>query len=140
MRIYYDKDTKHLCDRYPYNIEQTADSPFIEVVEDEAQKTYTAPWGYYWGVIHEKLELLEDTEITSSSQYLIEKYNNEITDLKDYLTETDFTVSKINEAVAIGDDEEVANLKTKYADDLVKRKEARVKINELEALIASLEE
>lgn len=139
MRIYYDKDTKHLCDRYPYNIEQTADSPFIEVVEDEAQKTYTAPWGYYWGVIHEKLELLEDTEITSSSQYLIEKYNNEITDLKDYLTETDFTVSKINEAVAIGDDEEVANLKTKYADDLVKRKEARVKINELEALIASLE-
>lgn len=139
MRIYYDKDTKHLCDRYPYNIEQTADSPFIEVVEDEAQKTYTAPWGYYWGVIHEKLELLEDTEITSSSQYLIEKYNNEITDLKDYLTETDFTVSKINEAVAIGDDEEVANLKTKYADDLVKRKEARARINELEALIASLE-
>ena len=140
MEIFYDKITKKLCNRYPYDIKQSTDSGVIDVTDDEYQKTLCAPYGFYWAVNNGKLELLEDTEITSSSVYKIEQYNNEISDLKEYLTNTDFIVSKINEASVIDDEEEVANLKTKYADDLAKRKEARARINELEALIASLEE
>lgn len=140
MKIYYDKITKQLCNRYPYNIKQSTDSEVIDVTEEEYQKTLCAPNGFYWAVNNGKLELLEDTAVTSSNVYKNEQYNIEISDLKEYLTNTDFIVSKINEASVIDDTEEVANLKEKYADDLVKRKEARARINELEALIVSLEE
>lgn len=76
----------------------------------------------------------------SKTEILIQFKKAEIIRLKEELTKSDFTVLKIYEAQIEGNEEEVANLKTKYADDLAKRKEARARINELEALIASLEE
>lgn len=76
----------------------------------------------------------------SKTEILIQFKKAEIIRLKEELTKSDFTVLKICEAQIEGNEEEVANLKTKYADDLAKRKEARARINELEALIASLEE
>ena len=60
-----------------------------------------------------------------------EKYN-EIMNLKNYLASTDYVISKLNE-LKLEDDEEYEKAKADYAEVLVKRKEARAKINELEA-------
>lgn len=55
-----------------------------------------------------------------------------IAELKKKLSETDYIVLKIAEAQADNDTEKVSALKTTYAEQLIKRKEAREKINELE--------
>ena len=60
-----------------------------------------------------------------------EKYD-EIMNLKNYLASTDYVISKLNE-LKLEDDEEYEKTKADYAEVLVKRKEARAKINELEA-------
>lgn len=55
-----------------------------------------------------------------------------VLECKKYLADTDYIVLKIGECLADGNAEEVAAIKTKYAEQLAKRKEARDKINELE--------
>ena len=60
-----------------------------------------------------------------------EKYD-EIMNLKNYLASTDYVISKLNE-LKLEDDEEYEKTKADYTEVLVKRKEARTKINELEA-------
>lgn len=57
---------------------------------------------------------------------------NEIRSLKSYLSETDYVISKLNE-FKLEDDEEYEKAKAEYAEVLAKRKEARARINELEA-------
>ena len=56
---------------------------------------------------------------------------NEINSLKQYLSETDYVITKLNEA-KIEDEELFNQLKIEYSDILMKRKEARTRINELE--------
>ena len=58
--------------------------------------------------------------------------DNLICKYKQYLADTDYVISKLNEA-KIEDDDLFNSLKEKYAEVLTKRKEARAKINELEA-------
>ena len=55
-----------------------------------------------------------------------------IAEYKKYLQDTDYIVLKIGECLADGNTEEVTAIKTEYAEQLAKRKEARDKINELE--------
>ena len=55
----------------------------------------------------------------------------EIDLLKQYLSDTDYVIAKLNEA-KIEDEELFNSLKAEYSDILAKRKEARTKINELE--------
>lgn len=55
-----------------------------------------------------------------------------VLECKKYLADTDYIVLKIGECLADGNTEEAAAIKTKYAEQLAKRKEARDKINELE--------
>lgn len=55
-----------------------------------------------------------------------------IAEHKKYLQDTDYIVLKIGECLADGNTEEVTAIKTEYAEQLAKRKEARNKINELE--------
>ncbi len=61
-----------------------------------------------------------------------------IAECKSYLSETDYIIPKIQEAMIL-DPEEAENIKTEYAEILQKRKEARQKINELEELIEEME-
>lgn len=56
----------------------------------------------------------------------------QIAECKKYLADTDYIVLKIGECLADGNTEAVTAIKTKYAEQLAKRKEARAKINELE--------
>lgn len=60
------------------------------------------------------------------------KPENKIKQAKSYLSATDWVIVKISEAVALGDTEKANELKTKYADILTKRQEARDTINSLE--------
>lgn len=54
----------------------------------------------------------------------------QLAEAKTYLADTDWIIVKISEASAMGTD--VEELKTKYAEELIGRSEARNKINELE--------
>ena len=61
-----------------------------------------------------------------------------IEEAKAYLRDTDYIVLKIAEAQAEGDAEQVAALQAEYAEQLSKRKQARVTVNENEAVALSL--
>lgn len=64
--------------------------------------------------------------------------NDEIWKNKTYLSDTDYIVTKINEIIATGTEEEIAEVKSKYSEELTKRKEVRARINELEEELKSL--
>lgn len=56
----------------------------------------------------------------------------EINELEAYLNDTDYVISKLNE-LKLDDDGEYEKARAEYAEVLAKRKEARKRINELEA-------
>ena len=130
-RIYYDKETGYLCNRYPKDIEKTDDSPFIEVEDELEDQTYCAEYGKAWKVINGSLVIADDIETQETQEYKDFIKRNEINEYKQYLAQTDYVISKLNEA-KIEDETLFESLKVKYADILNKRKEARAKINELE--------
>ena len=129
--IYYDKETGYLCNRYPKDIEKTDDSPFIEVEDELEDQTYCAEYGKAWKVINGSLVIADDIETQETQEYKDFIKRNEINEYKQYLAQTDYVISKLNEA-KIEDETLFESLKVKYADILNKRKEARAKINELE--------
>lgn len=131
VKIYYSKETGYLCNRYPKDIEIKKDTPFIEVDEEEADKTYCVEYGKFWAVKDGKLCIVDDLEVINSQEYKDILKENEIDSLKQYLSETDYVITKLNEA-KIEDEELFNQLKIEYSDILMKRKEARTRINELE--------
>lgn len=131
IKIYYDKKTGYLCNRYPKDIEKTDDSPFIEVENDIAEQTYAVEYGKFWKVVDGSLVIGDDIETQATQEYKDLVRNSEINEYRQYLNDTDYVITKLNEA-KIEDEELFNSLKEKYAEILVKRKEARAKINELE--------
>ena len=130
-RIYYDKETGYLCNRYPKDIEKTDDSPFIEVEDDIEDQTYCVDYCKAWKVVNGSLVIADDIETQKTQEYKDFIKINAINDYKQYLAQTDYVISKLNEA-KIEDETLFESLKVEYADVLTKRKEARAKINELE--------
>ena len=57
---------------------------------------------------------------------------NQIVSCKNYLSSTDYVIAKLNE-LQLEDEAEFEKAKIEYKDILAKRKEAREKINQLEA-------
>ena len=131
MKVYYDKETGYLCERYPKDIEVKEDTPFIELPDEEVEETYIVEYGKFWAIKDNKLVKVDDIELQATEEYKQEIKNNEIADLKRYLDNTDYVVAKLNEA-KIEDEELFEELKVKYAEILTKRKQARARINELE--------
>ena len=131
MKVYYDKETGYLCERYPKDIEVKEDTPFIELPDEEVEETYIVEYGKFWAIKDNKLVKVDDIELQATEEYKQEIKNNEIADLKNYLNNTDYVIAKLNEA-KIEDEELFEELKVKYAEILTKRKQARVRINELE--------
>lgn len=136
-KIYYDRETGYLCNRYPKDIEKTDASPFIEVEDKDYEETFTHPYGLFWAVKDGTLKLVDDVEAQATEEYKTMALNNEITELQKYLTDTDYIITKLNEA-KLEDDAEFEAMKAQYSEQLAKRKEARSKINELQQEIASL--
>lgn len=76
-------------------------------------------------------ELTKPKEPTAEEKAMQEKAKK-IAEYKKYLKNTDYIVLKMGECLADGNTEAVTAIKTEYAVQLAKRKEARNKINELE--------
>ena len=132
-RIYYNKITGLLCNRYPTDIQIDENSAYIEVSEEIANTTYVCPCGKHWVVIDNTLQQV-DYETEENKQL---KIYNEIAKYKDYLSSTDYVISKLNE-LKLEDDGEFEKAKAEYKEVLDKRKEARNKINELEGASESI--
>ena len=130
-KVYYDKETGYLCDRYPKDIEKIEDSPFIEVEDDIEEQTYAVEYGKFWKVVDGSLVIGDDIETQATQEYKDLVRNNLMCEHKQYLNDTDYVITKLNEAKL--ENENLFNsLKEEYAEVLIKRKEARAKINELE--------
>ena len=71
-------------------------------------------------------------ELTAEQKAAQEKAKK-IAEYKKYLQDTDYIVLKIAEAQSEGETSTVSQLRDIYKEQLAKRKEARDKINELEA-------
>lgn len=77
-------------------------------------------------------------EMTSEGKAYFKKLNedkqkyDEKQELKKYLNDTDYVVSKLQESKLVDSDDDYKAMYDKYKNILEKRKEARAKINELE--------
>lgn len=69
---------------------------------------------------------------------LIYDYQTNISDLRQYLNETDYVISKLNE-LKLEDEEEYESEKEKYSEVLAKRKEARSSVREMENKLPELQ-
>lgn len=126
-RIYYNKTTGLLCNRYPTDIKIDENSAYIDVSEEIANTTYVCQCGKHWAVIDNTLQQV-DYETEESKQL---KINNEIAKYKDYLSSTDYVIAKLNE-LKLEDEAKFEKAKEFYKEVLAKRKEARSRINKLE--------
>ena len=132
VKIYYNK-SGDVCNRYPNNYPIDDENRYIEVSEEDEEKTLGAPLGMKWHIDNGVLVLVDDQEMKNSEEYKHMMKENQLAELKQYLADTDYVITKLNEA-KLEDEEEFNSLKLQYANVLEKRKETRAKINELEAV------
>ena len=131
-KFYYDEITK-IIEITPFYDEQIEkDLPYIELTFEEWEnKLSRCEYGYRKAFINNEIIEIEDEEVINSAEYKETMKWIEIEQLKQYLTETDYVIAKLNEA-KIEDEDLFNSLKLEYTDILNKRKEARARINELE--------
>lgn len=134
-KIHYDKNTGDVIQTE--NL-WTDDTPTIEATDEELDSTYVCEWGTKWVVRDGRLELVEDTEITSTTEYKRYVIEKGMSASRSYLSDTDYVISKLNE-LKLEDEDEYETAKAEYSEVLAKRKEARKRINELEAELEALE-
>lgn len=67
----------------------------------------------------------------TTNEYKMQIANEQIEKYQQYLEDTDYIITKLNEA-KLEDDTEFEAMKAQYSEQLTKRKEARSKINELQ--------
>lgn len=135
-KLYYDKDTGFVSERYPHNYKKD-ESVFIEVNDDAYERTFSVNTGYIWKVENGAPVIVEDPDENSQKELKRMNLNNLLCDYEQYLVDTDYIITKLNEA-KLEDDAEFETMKAQYSEQLTKRKEARSKINELQQEIALL--
>lgn len=86
----------------------------------------------YVQITKEEFEKLVKPKEPTAEQKAAQEKARQIAEYKKYLQDTDYIVLKMGECLADGNTEAVTAIKTEYAEQLAKRKEARAKINELE--------
>lgn len=88
----------------------------------------------YIQITEEEFEELtkQKVYVPTAEQKASQEKAKKIAEYKKYLQDTDYVVLKMGECLADGNTEAVTAIKTEYAEQLAKRKEARNKINELE--------
>ena len=87
----------------------------------------------YIQITKEEFEELTKPKEPTAEQKAAQEKAMQIAEYKKYLQDTDYIVLKMGECLADGNAEAVTAIKTEYAEQLVKRKEARNNINKLEA-------
>lgn len=129
-KLYYDKDTGFVSERYPHNYKKD-ESVFVEVEDDVYERTFSVNTGYIWKVENGTPVIVEDPDENSQKELKRINLNNLLCDYEQYLIDTDYIITKLNEA-KLEDGAEFETMKAQYSEQLTKRKEARSKINELQ--------
>ena len=135
-KLYYDKETGFVSERYPHDYKKD-ESVFIEVEDDVYEQTFSVSTGYIWKVENGAPVIVEDPDENSRKELKRMNLSNLLCDYEQYLADTDYIITKLNEA-KLEDDAEFEALKAQYSEQLAKRKEVRSKINELQQEIALL--
>ena len=131
-KFYYNPTTYEIERRAFYDEVENKDLPFIELTFEEwEEKLSSLSYGYKKVYLNGEIQEVLDEKVINTIEYKNIQKQREIKKLKRYLNDTDYVITKLNEA-KIEDEELFNSLKVKYADILTKRKEARVRINELE--------
>ena len=131
-KFYYNPTTYEIERRAFYDEVEDKDLPFIELTFEEwEEKLSSLSYGYKKVYLNGKIQEVLDENVINTIEYKNTQKEWEIKKLKRYLNDTDYVITKLNEA-KIEDEELFNSLKIKYADILAKRKEARARINELE--------
>ena len=131
-KFYYNPTTYEIERRAFYDEVEDKDLPFIELTFEEwEEKLSSLSYGYKKVYLNGEIQEVLDEKVINTIEYKNIQKEWEIKKLKRYLNDTDYVITKLNEA-KIEDEELFNSLKTKYADILTKRKEARARINELE--------
>ena len=131
-KFYYNPTTYEIERRAFYDEVEDKDLPFIELTFEEwEEKLSSLSYGYKKIYLNGEIQEVLDEKVINTIEYKNIQKEREIKKLKRYLSDTDYVITKLNEA-KIEDDELFNSLKTEYSNILTKRKEARVRINELE--------
>lgn len=130
-KLYYDKENLAVSERYPHFYPKDEET-FINVEESVFNKTLSCLYGKIWIVKDGEPVLVDDEEVQNSDEYKQYVKNNQICEYRAYLDSTDYVIAKLNE-LKLEDEAEFEKAKIEYKDILAKRKEARAKINQLEA-------
>ena len=131
-KFYYNPTTYEIERRAFYDEVEDKDLPFIELTFEEwEEKLSSLSYGYKKVYLNGEIQEVLDEKVINTIEYKNIQKEWEIKKLKKYLSDTDYVITKLNEA-KIEDEELFNSLKTEYADILAKRKEARARINELE--------
>lgn len=131
-KFYYNPTTYEIERRAFYDEVEDKDLPFIELTFEEwEEKLSSLSYGYKKVYLNGEIQEVLDENVINTIEYKNIQKEWEIKKLKRYLSDTDYVITKLNEA-KIEDEELFNSLKVEYADILAKRKEARVRINELE--------
>lgn len=130
-KFYYNPNTNEIERRPFYDDYEEKDLPYIELTFEEwEEKLSSLEYGYKKVYLNGEIQEVLDELVINTEEYKNAQKEWEIKKLKRYLNDTDYVITKLNEA-KIEDDEEFNNLKIEYAEVLTKRKEARVRINKL---------
>ena len=131
-KFYYDEKTGVIEITPFYDEEKEKNLPYIELTYEEWERELAVcSYGFKKAYRDGKIIEVVDEELQASEEYQKNIKEIEVSELKNYLSETDYIITKLNEA-KIEDDALFEELKTKYADIITKRKEARERIKELE--------
>ena len=131
-KFYYDENTGVIEVTPFYDEEKEKNLPYIELTFEEWERELsTCSYGFKKAYRDGKIIEVADEEVQASEEYQKSIKETEVSELKNYLAETDYIITKLNEA-KIEDDALFEELKIKYSDVITKRKEARERINALE--------
>lgn len=131
-KFYYNPTTYEIERRAFYDEVEDKELPFIELTFEEwEEKLSSLSYGYKKIYLNGEIQEVLDEKVINTIEYKNIQKEWEIKKLKRYLNDTDYIITKLNEA-KIEDDELFNSLKEQYAEVLTKRKEARNRINELE--------
>lgn len=139
-KFYYDENTGVIEVTPFYNEEEEKNLPYIELTYEEWERDLsTCSYGFKKAYRDGKIIEVADEEVQASEEYQKNIKEIEVSELKNYLSETDYIITKLNEA-KIEDENEFRILKIKYSDVIAKRKEARERIKALEQELSQQEQ
>lgn len=129
--FYYDPDTHQVNERCFYDEQKDhLDWPSFPLTFKEWCEKLSAHSGYQLP-FYEDGEIIFKDDPAQEEEIAAQKKADEISDLKSFLSSTDYVVAKLQE-LSLTDPDGFEEARNEYAETLRKRKEARERINELE--------